>query len=1102
MLKVDERVGASQPTLNEWASRALGLPEVRVQVRLRGNNLYLLCEGTPCPDVSFAVRGFARALAATPLETLRQPDQPRIYQIFLSGREFGHNRPDWTVRLDPHQLDRYLDQDPPPAPAEISTPAPALAIPAPSSAPALHGPDTSEPHQLQPPAATGTPEPPRSGQGKGRKRASRPQTPEAQADAIARHLSESLTPLGIAVRCSIKEFEPAPTAKPDSAQSSLAHLAQPAPQSRKRLWVVCESAYSPEPSLLEEPIVRRLRALLDTPVGEFLKEFKSASIVGRVSGEAKPEWVVRVNLTPAEELLRAWARWGDVQAIAALLNRALASQKVAVRAALQESTLHLLCSAGDRSPSPSAGAPDKHPVVAAVLPVLQSISPQGIHATTIYGVRASERHSDSQLFISAETLLAQEESPVWIHWLDLPAAKDPAKAETALELAKRGDIAALTFLLDRVIHSNLNAKLATGGIQVQVLQKGDLLHVIADASVCPQQSRVGPPVARFLRQLQLPGITGLRVYGRRAGAKLPLWRYGADFVARPNKVKAEPPKELAAPVTGSGNLLSEPGELVFRPDLKPEESDAGESPTLPEKLVEAVQLVLVRSQVFVPSNPLARQVTPQGAWVALVWGTLGLLLTLQTDWAIGALLRSRFNQVSPEAIAQKPGNVNTDMPAPTVSVPLPQIELSKSKTDDRSVFNASGFTEQGESEVTIAGNCPTTGGDIDPERCVPESSDYPSFNSRQLDGQVAIYQKYLEEVGKPDIMIVGSSRALRGVDPLTLQKTLNEQGYRGLKIFNFGINGATAQVVDLLLREILLPDQLPKLVLWADGARALNSGRVDVTYNGIALSEGYKKLAKGKRPVVTPQGVKSSDSGESAESASAGKPVAETFWRSSYQEIGEWLNEKLAGFSATYPRRDLLKALLQQQLAQTLTSKSLSLAPSPDEPASPQKEASDAETPAGNQVAVSVDSNGFLPLPVRFNPTTYYKKHPRVSGSFDADYESFQVAGRQTAAFKTVLQFLSERQIPLVFVNVPLTADYLDAARQQYEQEFREHMVRLSMEQKFIFRDLSELWPAQNEFFSDPSHLNRYGGYEVSKRLGQDPIIPWPSADGGVERRE
>ena len=42
--------------------------------------------------------------------------------------------------------------------------------------------------------------------------------------------------------------------------------------------------------------------------------------------------------------------------------------------------------------------------------------------------------------------------------------------------------------------------------------------------------------------------------------------------------------------------------------------------------------------------------------------------------------------------------------------------------------------------------------------------------------------------------------------------------------------------------------------------------------------------------------------------------------------------------------------------------------------------------------------------------------------------------------------------------------------------------------------DLSLLWPLQNEYFSDPSHLNRYGAFEVSQRLAKDPLIPWPSS--------
>jgi hypothetical protein len=33
----------------------------------------------------------------------------------------------------------------------------------------------------------------------------------------------------------------------------------------------------------------------------------------------------------------------------------------------------------------------------------------------------------------------------------------------------------------------------------------------------------------------------------------------------------------------------------------------------------------------------------------------------------------------------------------------------------------------------------------------------------------------------------------------------------------------------------------------------------------------------------------------------------------------------------------------------------------------------------------------------------------------------------------------------------------------------------------------------KNDYFSDPSHLNRYGAYTVSNQLAQDPMIPWPS---------
>ncbi|OAB57108.1 hypothetical protein AY600_07565 [Phormidium willei BDU 130791] len=119
---------------------------------------------------------------------------------------------------------------------------------------------------------------------------------------------------------------------------------------------------------------------------------------------------------------------------------------------------------------------------------------------------------------------------------------------------------------------------------------------------------------------------------------------------------------------------------------------------------------------------------------------------------------------------------------------------------------------------------------------------YPTFNSLVLDEQLALYRAYVATLGAPDILIIGSSRGLQGLDAKRLQFDLNRRGFTGVRVFNFGINGATAQVVNLLLREILTPEQLPKVMVWADGSRAFNSGRDDRTFSRIRNSPGYQRL--------------------------------------------------------------------------------------------------------------------------------------------------------------------------------------------------------------------------------------------------------------------
>lgn len=304
---------------------------------------------------------------------------------------------------------------------------------------------------------------------------------------------------------------------------------------------------------------------------------------------------------------------------------------------------------------------------------------------------------------------------------------------------------------------------------------------------------------------------------------------------------------------------------------------------------------------------------------------------------------------------------------------------------------------------------------------------HPSFGSDRLDQQIWLYEQYLQTQGRPDVLIVGSSRSLQGIDPAALEQALIQQGHAPLKIYNFSINGATARVIDLLLTRILTADQLPRLIIWGDGLRAFNSGRPDLTYRSIAASEGYRSLARGDRPIQV-----------------AASPSVEN--------------------------------------CQTLSNMQLCLGQA------------DLYLPEVNafSMATNLQPNGFEPIATRFDPASYYRSRPRVSGRYDSSYVPFNLNGEQMAATVSLAQFARNRQVPLVLINLPLTRDYLDPARQNFEQQFRRRMQTIADREGFVFRDYSLRWPTQNGNFADPSHLNQAGAIAVARDLAADPTIPWP----------
>ena len=363
-----------------------------------------------------------------------------------------------------------------------------------------------------------------------------------------------------------------------------------------------------------------------------------------------------------------------------------------------------------------------------------------------------------------------------------------------------------------------------------------------------------------------------------------------------------------------------------------------------------------------------------------------------------------------------------------------------------------------------------------------------SFSSDLLNEQLKLYLSYIATVGPPDVLIVGSSRALQGVDPKQLKQSLAQRGRPGLKVFNFSVNGATAQVVDFQLRRLLKPDHLPQMIVWADGVRAFNSGRDDRTFNSIVDSEGSQLLAAGIRPQLP------------SDEPSVIPQCYRFPQRCPNNTFRRGLTSVVRPLWGGHLARPTIKFLSSGTgiLPVAENAARYELKPIAADAATPQAQLIPVSPPTTvairqvSQLADSIDSNGFMPISGRYNPNTYYRERAYVSGQYDRDYENFNLGGKQATAFNSVVAFTKARKIPLIFVNLPLTDDYLDGTRLWAEQQFRQRMQQLSRQKGFMFRDLSQRWPGRNDYFFDPSHLNQFGAIAVSRLLATDPSIVWP----------
>ena len=874
---------------------------------------------------------------------------------------------------------------------------------------------------------------------------------------------------------------------------------------------------------------------------------------GTALDESRPQVSVRVNLRSPTEQLKTWARWGDVEALVRLFNQGLGNSCQPVTAQQQENTLYVFCRENpDRNDPPL----DQSRVVGTLAPIAQSIAPQGIHSLVLYGYaqHPGETPSPSSNTLSTDSASpgfsqtsvqdsfpkssqgsyrpappisvdisqgGDEDTPLWIDWIDLPAMADAERAESTIALAMRGYLPPLAHLLERLVNDDLDHWLATGGRQVvcdRHRRHPDTLQVVIYGPDVPPSDGVVPGIVKALKPLA--GINRLVVYGQSVYQSHWESIHTLGKATKQDKAKSRvltPP--LDNPFVAS-DALAPPNDAAVETTPTPGSTGSSLLPLAPprwslphwQELPHILRNGLIQVGVCAPIAAGGKAEKERGGD-----RDDGLL-----DMLVG-MTRARVAAAGLCGI-----------------LAAAALDLGLAK---------GGWLASRGLPAASSQNSPAVGTAVDSSPGITPLPELPSFNSPQFDHQLELYRQFVLDQGRPDVLVVGSSRALRGFDPGKLNQLREQNQQPPLKIFNLSVNGATAKVIAMVLVDLLPPGHLPPLVIWADGARAFNSGRRDGTHGAIAQSPGYRLVLQDQFPLpdlgdsapsnagtATLGGVRAlsvpslpmpaaragngTDNSRTTKGDRPGDPTRRApmptlvssreispffqttalgYWLRKLPteaDFDAWFEGTIGQGSGAFRQRTQLRKIAQSQL-QNLPIVDLWSQPAPPPEISPVMDmvAAGAQRRLGNAPAITngkqdgiVDESGFLPLSVEFDPTTYYERHPRVPGAFDNDYRLFSLQGEQSQSLKTVIRHLRQHRSELVFVNVPLTTQYLDPVRSLWENKFS----RFMRSQDLTYLDFASLWPNQATYFSDPSHLNRTGARALIRAIAKASNVPWP----------
>lgn len=106
---------------------------------------------------------------------------------------------------------------------------------------------------------------------------------------------------------------------------------------------------------------------------------------------------------------------------------------------------------------------------------------------------------------------------------------------------------------------------------------------------------------------------------------------------------------------------------------------------------------------------------------------------------------------------------------------------------------------------------------------IPTSALSPSMGMahRQFEVQWDLLEKYVGAHGGVDVIVIGNSAALMGIDPDALEKWYQQAGGGSIRVFNFGVEGVALESASEI-GQLLIQEYQPKAILFAGGIENFN----------------------------------------------------------------------------------------------------------------------------------------------------------------------------------------------------------------------------------------------------------------------------------------